>query len=99
MNSALLCDATETEQRRMTHFEKTSTNRPYGTRGVLFLFSRHFVPGYPRFNPPGINASRHPLPLRKLTLMGAAPQEKNKHTDALKARDNYVIDAHRFVRP
>jgi hypothetical protein len=40
----------------MTHLEETLINRPYGTRRVFFLFSRHFVPGYPRFNPSGIKA-------------------------------------------
>ena len=54
MNSVLLCDATETEERSMTHLEQPLINRPYGTRRVLMLFSRHFVPGYPRFNPSGI---------------------------------------------
>ena len=39
----------------MTHLQETLINRPYGTGRVFFLFSRHFVPGYPRFNPSGIN--------------------------------------------
>jgi hypothetical protein len=46
----------ETKERRMTHFQETLINRPYGTGRFFFLFSRHFVPGYPRFNPSGINA-------------------------------------------
>ena len=46
----------ETEERTMTHLQETLINRPYGTGRVFFLFSRHFVPGYPRFNPSGINA-------------------------------------------
>ena len=43
----------------MTHLQETLINRPYGTGRVFFLFSRHFVPGYPRFNPSGINAYWH----------------------------------------
>ena len=45
-----------TEERSMTHLQETLINRPYGTGRVFFLFPRHFVPGYPRFNPSGINA-------------------------------------------
>jgi hypothetical protein len=41
---------------RMTHLQETLINRPYGAGRVFFLFSRHFVPGYPRSNPSGINA-------------------------------------------
>ena len=30
------------------NLEEPLINRPYGTRRVFFLFSRHFVPGYDR---------------------------------------------------
>jgi hypothetical protein len=29
---------------------------PKGLDASFFFFSKHFVPGYPRFNPSGINA-------------------------------------------
>ena len=51
----------------MTHLEQTLINRPYETKRVFFLFSRHVVPGYPRFDPSGIN-----------TLMGRSPRKKTK---------------------
>jgi hypothetical protein len=37
-------------------FARNLINRPYGTGRVFLLFSRHFVPGYLRFDPSGINA-------------------------------------------
>ena len=72
MNSVLLCDTTEIRPEALSDLgvqdrnpfardrgkdlQETLINRPYGTGRVFFLFSRHFVPGYPRFNPSGINA-------------------------------------------
>jgi hypothetical protein len=37
-------------------FARNLINRPYGTGRVFLLFSRHFVPGYVRFDPSGIDA-------------------------------------------
>ena len=48
----------------MTHLQETLINRPYGTGRVFFLFSRHFVPGYPRFNRSGIMGKGTSPPLR-----------------------------------
>ena len=36
----LMIDFAETEERRMTHLQKTLINRPYGTGRVLFSFSQ-----------------------------------------------------------
>jgi hypothetical protein len=57
-NIAIFCSfiSPEIEERRMTHLQETLINRPYGTGRVFFLSSRYFVPGYPRFDPSGINA-------------------------------------------
>jgi hypothetical protein len=55
----------------MTHLQKTLINRPYGTGRVLSLFSRHFVPGYPRFNPSGINATSLRFCAKSRTPMSA----------------------------
>ena len=58
----------ETEERRMTHFQETLINRPYGTERVFLLFSRHFVPGrlrrLRRARQPGVLRD-HPLRSRR----------------------------------